>query len=79
MRRATVSIPSNIAEGYKWRNRGEYLQFLGIAAASAAELETQIIIAKSIYIGIDFSKTEQLLEEIQKMFTSLMRQLNPKR
>ena len=38
MRRAAVSIPSNIAEGYKRRNRGEYLQFLGIADASAAEL-----------------------------------------
>ncbi len=79
MRRAAVSIPSNIAEGYKRRNRGEYLQFLGIADASAAELETQIIIAKSIYTNIDFSLAEQLLEEVQKMFTSLMQKLNPKR
>ena len=49
MRRAAVSIASNIAEGYKRKNRGEYLQFLNIANASTAELETQIIIVKEIY------------------------------
>lgn len=75
MRRAVVSIPSNIAEGYKRRNLGEYLQFLGIAEGSAAELETQLIIAQKIYPVFDFSFSLSLLEEIKKMLFSLMKKL----
>jgi len=40
IRRSVTSIPSNIAEGYGRNNRKEYIQFLGIASGSAAELET---------------------------------------
>lgn len=79
MRRCAVSIPSNIAEGYKRRNLGEYIQFLSIADASAAELETQIIIAKDLYATIDFSRAESLLIEIQKMSIVMIRKLNAKR
>ena len=78
MRRSAVSIPSNIAEGYKRRNLGEYLQFLSIADASAAELETQSIISKDLYHKLDFSQSEALLEEIQKMLFAMIRQLNVK-
>ena len=78
MRRASISIPSNIAEGYKRKNLGEYLQFLSIADASAAELETQLIISKDLYTKIDFFKAQSLLEEVQKMLVSLIRKLNPK-
>lgn len=67
MRRAAVSIPSNIAEGYKRQGLGEYIQFLKIADASAAELETQITIVKSVYNNIDFSNAEKLLIEVEKM------------
>lgn len=42
MLRAAISIPSNIAEGFKRNHRNEYKQFLAIANASAGELETQI-------------------------------------
>ena len=45
MRRAAVSIPSNIAEGHTRQHRKEYLQHLSIAHASLAELDTQIEIA----------------------------------
>jgi four helix bundle protein len=79
MRRAAVSIPSNIAEGYKRRNLGEYIQFLSIADASAAELETQVLLSKDLYSNIDFSKAESLLEEVQKMLVVMIRKLNAKR
>ena len=45
MRRASVSIASNIAEGYGRSTKGEYLQFLGHARGSNCELKTQLIIA----------------------------------
>lgn len=79
MRRAAVSIPSNIAEGYKRRNLGEYIQFLSIAEASAAELETQIIIAKDIYSNINYRTAENLLLEAQKMLIVLIRKLDATR
>jgi len=79
MRRAAVSIPSNIAEGYKRRNLGEYVQFLSIADASAAELETQILLSKELYPNISFAKAEALLLEVQKMLTVMIRKLNAKR
>ena len=72
MRRAAISIPSNIAESYRRKNRKEYIQFLSIADGSAAELETQLILAKEIYLTIDFSKGERLILEVQKMLGSLL-------
>ena len=42
MRRAAVSIPSNVAEGFNRRNNKEYCQFLHIALGSCGELETQV-------------------------------------
>jgi four helix bundle protein len=79
MRRAAISIPSNIAEGYKRQGLGEYVQFLSIADASAAELETQVIIAKEIYTKLDFSKVDDLLKEVHKMLYVLIKKLNTKR
>src|SRR3989344_8802366 len=69
MRRAAVSIPSNIAEGRLRGTRKDFLQFLRIAHGSSAELETQIIIAKSLTKTKDlsYSKAESLLLEIEKM------------
>lgn len=79
MRRAAVSVPSNIAEGYKRRNLGEYIQFLGIADGSGAELETQIIISKDLYKDINFSRAESLLDEVQKMLITVIKKLDAKR
>lgn len=75
MRRAAVAIPSNIAEGKKRKTRKDYLQFLRIADGSAAELETQIIIAKDIFKNVSFNRAESLLEEVQKMLTVIIQKL----
>ncbi len=69
-RRSSVSIPSNIAEGYRRRNLKEYLQFLGIAAGSSAELETQLILIEDIY-NVSTKIELDLLDEVQKMLMSM--------
>lgn len=51
IRRAAISIPSNIAEGYGRKSTKEYSQFYSIAYGSALELETQLIIAKKLKLG----------------------------
>lgn len=69
IRRAAVSIPSNIAEGFSRKHRQEYIQFIRVAFASGAELETQIIIAKKLLFltQVDSRKSEELLLEVMKM------------
>jgi len=69
IQRAVVAIPSNIAEGYLRKHRKEYVQFLSISLSSAAELETQILICKSLpkFNEIDFIEAELLVTEIMKM------------
>lgn len=81
IRRCCVSIPSNIAEGYMRGHRAEYVQFLRIAYGSAAELETQLLIASRIgYLkSEDFENINSLLEEVMKMLNKLFVVLNPKR
>jgi len=74
IRRAVISIPSNIAEGYCRQRRLEYIQFLQIAFASGAEVETQLLIAKELkYVTTDdYEKANFLLEEVLKMLNSLI-------
>ncbi len=73
IRRASVSIPSNIAEGFSRRHRKEYSQFIRIAFGSGAELETQLIISKKLKHSNDneYQKIDSLLIEIMKMLNSL--------
>jgi len=75
MRRSSVSISSNIAEGYQRKNRKEYLQFLRIAFGSGAELETQLIITTELFQNINFDKATNLLDETQKMLNVLINKL----
>lgn len=77
MRRAVVSIPSNIAEGYSRQRKLEYVQFLQFSFASAAELETQLLLAKDLgYIEKSkFFEALGLLQEVLKMLNSLISKL----
>ena len=74
MRRAAVSIPSNIAEGYNRQSDKELLQFLYIARGSKAELDTQILIAINLgYFSSDDAKETMLLsEETGKLLNSFI-------
>jgi len=78
MRRASVAIPSNIAEGYGRRSRKEYRQFYSIAYGSALELETQLILSKGLNLALErnFQKSEALLSEVLKMLNSMTKRLN---
>lgn len=75
VRRSAISIPSNIAEGYRRQGRNEYLHFLSIANASAAELETQLILVQELYPTAVCIQCLKLLEEVQKMLMSMIRKL----
>ncbi len=80
MRRAAVSIPSNIAEGRHRGTKKEFIQFLRIALGSTGELETQMEIAKMLpkTKKINFSRSESLLLETGRMLRSMIQKLNPK-
>lgn len=78
MRRAAIAIPSNIAEGHLRKHRKEFSQFLSISLGSSAELETQILICKSLskFNNINFSKSESLLVEVMKMLYVMIKKIN---
>ena len=77
MRRAVVSIPSNIAEGFGRNSTREYIQFLSIARGSCFELETQL----QVCVRIKYLPEENLkisfgfLDEITKMLNTLISKL----
>jgi len=77
MRRSAVSIPTNIAEGFKRYHSKEFHQFLHIALGSAAELETQLIITVELkYVKCEkVESTVNKLEHLSKMITALKRKL----
>ena len=77
IKRAVISIPSNIAEGSKRSSRKDFCHFLYTAYGSGAELETQIEIAKrlSFCTQEEFAKCESLLSEVMKMLNKLIDQL----
>ena len=77
MRRAVVSIPSNIAEGHQRSSTRDYIRFLNIAKGSLGELETQIILSERLGY-LQSETTGQLYarcEEIGKMLSGLINSL----
>ncbi len=80
MRRAAVSIPSNIAEGQARHSTGEFVQFLSHAEGSLAELDTQLRVSNELgfCVGAMAARAEsiaELAEELRRMLNSLRRKL----
>ena len=79
LRRAAVSIPSNIAEGSARRHRAEFIQHLHIARGSLAELETQLMIAGQQHLITDWESLLHDLSHIGRLLNSLIRRLSERR
>lgn len=80
LRRAAVSIPTNISEGSTRKSKKEFIQFLYVSLGSASELETLLEISKKLNIG-NIKYTEILLkqlESIKRMLLSLIKALKNK-
>jgi four helix bundle protein len=77
LRRAAVSVASNIAEGYGRSMRGEYLQLLGHARGSVCEVETQLVIARGLGFGStgDLDTSEELCKRVGSMLRVLLKRL----
>jgi four helix bundle protein len=80
MRRASVSIASNIAEGRGRLNPAEFRQFLGVAQGSVFELKTQLLVAKNLGManGDTLNEAEHLSDEVSKMLRSFIQTLREK-
>ncbi len=77
MRQAAVSIPSNVAEGFRRYHNKEYKQFLYISLGSCAELETQVTIAKELkYLQVsDETVLLEKLDHLCRMTMNLIKRL----
>jgi len=77
MRRSAVSIPSNIAEGFKRLHNNEFRQFLYITLGSCAELETQLVIANELKYINDKTREDNIekINHISRMIYSLIKKL----
>jgi four helix bundle protein len=77
MRRAAVSIPSNIAEGQARRTTGEFIQFVSQAEGSLAELDTQLVLAEELGHAklTQVTSATDLVSELKRMLNALRRAL----
>jgi four helix bundle protein len=80
MRRAAVSVPSNIAEGQGRRSTRDFVHFLSIARGSVKEVETQVVIARRLEYFDERQESEllSLTEEASRLISGLIRSLNNK-
>jgi four helix bundle protein len=76
-RRAAMSVPANIAEGYGRENRGSYVQFLRVAQGSLKELETHLLVAQRIELAEETTVAPLLAqsESVGKLLQRLIRSL----
>ena len=79
MRRAAVSVPSNIAEGQARHTTGEFVQFISHAEGSVAELDTQLTLCEQLKLlsPTECQSAASLLDELRRMLNSLRRKLTP--
>ncbi len=77
LRRAAVSVASNIAEGYGRMTQGEYKQFLGMARGSNLEVQTQLFLAGELGYGNtqELKQAEALSMEVGKMLQAILKNL----
>ena len=77
LRRASVSVASNIAEGYGKLSKGEYVLYLGHARGSNFEVQTQLVLAAALGYGSTSvrQEAEELSQEVSRMLVALMRKL----
>ena len=80
MRRAVVSVPSNIAEGQARHGTREFLQFLSHASGSLAELETQVFLSEELGFceHADVAQVNDCIAELQKMLAAIRQKLSEK-
>jgi four helix bundle protein len=81
MKRAAISVPSNIAEGYGRNYTQNHIQFLRMAGGSLLELETQLIISKELkLIGSKlYQKVQRLIIEENKMLNAFIKSISNKK
>ncbi len=81
MRRAAVSIPSNIAEGWVKKTRNHFMEFLRTSLGSCAELETQVEVGynETFIAETDYTEIRALLTEESKMLVSMMKSVSMRR
>jgi four helix bundle protein len=77
MRRAAVSVPSNVAEGQARKSTREFVQFISNSEGSLAELDTQIVLGQELNLinATESQKTALQIDELRRMLNSLRRRL----
>lgn len=73
MRRAAISVSSNIAESYNRFHHKEKNHFLAIAYSSGSELESQIEVAKSVFPDLYYDEAENFLNEVMKILNNFLK------
>jgi four helix bundle protein len=78
MRRAAVSVPSNIAEGQARHTTGEFIQFISHAEGSVAELDTQLTLCQDLKLlnSKETTNAANLVEELRRMLNGIRRKLS---
>ena len=80
LRRASVSVASNIAEGRGRLSTAEFRQFLGVALGSTFEVQTQLLVARRLNMGSEkaINEAATLGDQVSKMLTSFIQKLGSK-